>query len=69
MTFRFDMKWGDKMNIIEIMKCEVCHNHKSNCDICPIRKQCENGELQKLIDDYEAETINNYWGVKMYDWK
>lgn len=49
------------LTIIEIMKSEVCHNHKNNCDICPILTWCENGKLEKLIKDMKSNeeyTIN-----------
>lgn len=38
----------EKITVIEIMKSEVCHNHKSNCSICPILKMCQDGRIEKL---------------------
>jgi len=40
-----------RITIIELMKCEVCHNHKSNCDICPILYMCQDGRVEKLSNE------------------
>ena len=45
------------LSIIEIMKSEVCHNHKSNCDLCPIMEQCKNG----VIDQLQEETSYKFF--------
>lgn len=39
------------ISIVEIMKCEVCNNHKRNCTICPISNSCKDGTLSELIEE------------------
>lgn len=49
------------ITLVEVMKHEVCHSHKTNCDICPILSYCKNGVVDDLIKETQFRakyTIN-----------
>lgn len=43
----------EKLSLVQIMQSECCHNHKNNCETCPVLSFCEDGRIHKLIRETE----------------